>query len=143
MVDANEAIPLFTFGILNNQGDVERDPAFPDLPTVKDVYNDCFGQNPSGVAWDVYKATLAAGFTIQKMMWIYGDAPAEAISALRQAAEAIDDPEYRESTQNLVGNYDFFVGHEAQVTFAAAASLSPDSLSWLKTMLSEKYDVDF
>ncbi|MEM7110785.1 MAG: hypothetical protein AAF614_00020 [Chloroflexota bacterium] len=140
LMEANLTVPLFTFGLLNNQGQVVRDPAFPDLPTVQEVYTICFGTEPSGVAWDVYKGTLAAGFTIQKVMWVHGDTPEEAITALRQAAEtAVSDPEFRESAQNLIGNYDFFIGHEAQLTFAAASSLSPESITWLKTLLAEKY----
>ena len=144
LLNANAIIPLFTFGLLNNQGEVVRDPAFSDLPTVKDVYAQCFGTEPTGVAWNVYKATLAAGLTIQKMMWVHGDTPAEAITALRQAAQAaVDDPKFTESAQNLIGNYDFFVGHEAQVTFAAASSLSPESIIWLKSLLKETYGVEF
>ncbi|MEM7535703.1 MAG: hypothetical protein AAF639_26230 [Chloroflexota bacterium] len=144
LLDANAIIPLFAFGLLNNQGEVVRDPAFPDLPTVKDVYTQCFGEEPTGIAWNVYKATLAAGLTIQKVMWVHGDTPAEAITALRQAAQAaVDDPKFTESAQNLIGNYDFFVGHEAQVTFAAASSLSPESIIWLKSLLKEKYGADF
>ena len=144
LVDSGRAIPLYSFGILNNQGEVERDPAFPDLMTIKDAYNICFGSDPSGVAWDVYKATLAAGFTIQKIMWVHEDTPEEAITILRQAADiALNNPETFESAQNLLGNYNFFIGHEAQVTFAAASSLSPESISWLKALLRDKYGVRF
>lgn len=140
LVDVFDARPLFTFGILSNQGDVIRDPAFPDLPTVKEVFTICRGDEPSGVAWDIYKAILAAGVTIQKVMWIHGETPEDAIAELRQAAEAVvTDPEFSESAQNLLGAYDFFVGHEAQVTFAAASNLSPESISWLKSLLNEKY----
>lgn len=138
--DRNLIIPLYTFGTLDNQGNLVRDPVFPELPTIKEVYTACNGVSPSGVEWDVYKATLTAGFVIQKMMWVHGDTSEEAITALRSAAEAaISDAEFKEAAENLIGSYDLFVGHEAQVTFAAASSLSPDSISWLKNLLTEKY----
>ncbi len=135
-----KVVPLLTFGILNSQGDIVRDPAFPDLPTAKEVYKSCFGTDPVGVEWDVYKATVTAGFAIQKIMWVHGDTSEEAITALRAAADAaVHDSEFSETAENLIGNYDFFVGHEAQVTFAAAFSLPPESISWLKNLLTEKY----
>jgi len=144
LTESNAAIPLFSFGILDGQGQVVRDPTFSDLPTIKDVYTACYGVEPTGIAWDVYKATLAAGFTIQKVMWVHEDTPEEAITELRQAAAiAAADPEFSESARNLLGDYDFFVGHEAQVTFAAAFSLSPESIAWLKSLLQEEYGVQF
>ena len=144
LVETGQVVPLYSFGILNGDGDVVRDPAFPDLMTIKDAYNVCHGKDPDGVAWDVYKATLTAGFSIQKIMWIHKDAPEEAIASLRQAADTvINNAEQIESVQNLLGNYNFFVGHEAQVTFAAASNLSPESISWLKALLKEKYGVRF
>ena len=140
LTTSGKIVPLFTFGQLDNQGQVVRDPVFPELPTVEEVYNICFKQPPSGVEWDVYRATLAAGFTIQKMMWVHGETPEDAITALRNAAQAtVQDPEFQETAGNLIGNYDLFVGHEAQVTFAAASSLPPESISWLKNLLAEKY----
>ncbi|MEM9775688.1 MAG: hypothetical protein AAF902_13990 [Chloroflexota bacterium] len=140
LTNAGAIVPLYTFGILDSEGNIIRDPVFPELPTIKEVYNICFGGDPSGVEWDVYQATLTASFAIQKMMWVHGDTQEEAITALRAAASATaDDPEFQETAENLIGNYDFFVGHEAQVTFAAASSLSPESISWLKDLLTEKY----
>ncbi|MEM7345160.1 MAG: hypothetical protein AAF485_13020 [Chloroflexota bacterium] len=144
LVETEKAIPLFTFGIVNQQGEVIRDPTFPDLLTIKEVYQICFGEAPSGDGWDVYKATLIAGFAIQKMMWVHGDTPEEEITSLRQAASAaVADPEFSTAAQNLIGNYDFFVGHEAQVTFAAVSSLSPEAITWLKSLLRDKYGARF
>lgn len=140
LTTSQKIVPLFAFGLVDNQGQVVRDPVFPELPTVKEVYNTCFGEDPAGVEWEVYKATLTAGFTIQKMMWVHSDAPEEAITELRNAAAAaVEDPEFKEASKNLIGDYDFFVGHEAQVTFAAASSLTPDEINWLKRLLTEKY----
>ncbi len=137
LIETGEAIALFTFGLIDDAGDVVRDPVFPDLPTVKEVYSTCFSRPPSGVEWDVYKATLVAGFAIQKMMWVHRDTPEEAITALRLAADAAtNDPLFKESAQNLIGNYEFYVGHEAQITFAAANNLSPDAITWLKSLLT-------
>ncbi|MEM7134214.1 MAG: hypothetical protein AAF702_48540 [Chloroflexota bacterium] len=140
LVGANDAVPLFTFGILSSKGEIVRDPAFPNLPTVEEAYTTCWGEEPSGVAWDIYKALIAAGVTIQKVMWVHGNTSEEAINELRRAAAAaVTDPGFSESAQNLLGDYDFFVGHEAQVTFAAASNLSAESITWLKSLLAEKY----
>lgn len=144
LTTSNLAVPLYSLGIQNTAGEVIRDPTFPDLPTLKEVYELCNGREPEGVAWDAYQATLTSGFTIQKVMWVHGDTPEEAITVLREAAaQAVADPEFSETAQNLIGDYNFFIGHEAQVTFSAASSLSPESISWLKALLRDKYGAQY
>lgn len=55
LVDSGEAVPLYTFGQLDSDGNLVRDTGYPDLPTVKEVYEEIHGEEPSGVVWEAYK----------------------------------------------------------------------------------------
>lgn len=139
LVEEGTVTPLYTFGLLED-GEVVRDPQFPDLPTLQEVYTECNGgEAPSGVAWDAYKAALAAGFAIQKIIWVHEDAPAEAVTALQEAArQMIADPEFQEVKLNLIGDYEFVVGDEVRDAFDAASSLTPETLTWLQDFVANK-----
>ena len=139
LVEEGKAIPLFSFGVIDADGNLVRDPVFAELPSTKEVYEACFGMEPSGVEWDAYKAVVAAGFAIQKIMWVHGDAPAEAIAALKDAAtQMIADPEFQEVKNNLIGDYEFSIGEATEAQFAAASSISDESLEWLNAFIASK-----
>lgn len=139
LVEEGKAIPLYTFGVIDGEGNLVRDPSFADLPTTKEVYEECFGESPSGVAWDSYKATVAAGFAIQKIIWAHGDAPAGANEALIAAAtQMIADPEFQEVKANLIGAYEFSTGEATMAQFAAAGALGDEAFAWLTEFLASK-----
>ena len=139
LVEEGKAIPLYSFGILDGEGNLVRDPAFADLPTPKEVYEECNGEAPSGVAWDAFKASVAAGFAIQKIVWAHGDAPAGANDALIAAAtQMIADPEFQEVKAKLIGAYEFSTGEATMAQFAAAGSLTDEAFNWLTDFVNSK-----
>ena len=139
LIEEGVAVPLYSFGIFDEAGNVVRDPQFPDLPSLQEVYVECNGMDPSGVEWDAYRAALAAGFAIQKIIWVHNDAPADAVSALRAAAtEMVADAEFQEVKNDLIGAYEFKVGDDVQTAFDSAASMSPETLAWLQAFVEGK-----
>ncbi|XQF93581.1 hypothetical protein ACOBV9_07205 [Pseudoalteromonas espejiana] len=47
-----------SFGVLNKEGKIVRDPTFPDLPHVGEVYEMIHGKKPTGVEYNVWKTFL-------------------------------------------------------------------------------------
>lgn len=143
LVASGDAVPLFTFGILDEDGDVVRDPTFSNLPSFAEVYETCNDEELSGVEQDVYTAVLVAGFAAQKNLWVKSDAPSSRINALLEGAQAIvDDPQFQEDKLVEVGEYDFSVGDQAQDNFSAASEISDESYNWLATFLNGTYDTE-
>ncbi|MBI4521732.1 MAG: hypothetical protein HY701_12900 [Gemmatimonadetes bacterium] len=143
LVDAGTAVPLFSFGLTDENGDVVRDPAAPELPTVRDVYVDIFGREPSGVEWEAYKAVLAVGVSTAKVLWLHDDAPPQAIETLRMAArDMVQDSTFLEAARVEVGDYPFYVGDEINRAIGSATSVSPATLAWIKGVLKERYGVE-
>ena len=62
MIQAGNAVPLFSWGVLDAEGNVKRDPTFPDLPHFAEFMQAATGAAPSGPAWEAMKVMLIAGF---------------------------------------------------------------------------------
>jgi hypothetical protein len=76
-----------SFGQLDDSGNIVRDPAVPDLPTVPEVYEKLKGKKPSGRFWETYKIFMPSAFAVQKILWVKGDAPAAASQAFYAAVD--------------------------------------------------------
>src|SRR5215475_7173219 len=82
LVDRQDVVPLYTDGILDEHGDVVRDPSWPDLPSVKDVYVTLHGKAPAGPQWEAYKIALGARGELDMLIWLHSDAPTDVVDEL-------------------------------------------------------------
>ena len=57
LVEQGLAVPLMTWGVLDDDGNIVRDPIEPDLPCFPEVYEMVHGKKPSGQAWNAWKAS--------------------------------------------------------------------------------------
>ncbi|MDW5377391.1 tripartite tricarboxylate transporter substrate-binding protein [Halomonas sp. HP20-15] len=141
LVDEGIAVPLFSMGVINTKGELVRDPAFPELPTVAEVYEKRYGKKPSGLAWDAYRAVLSAGSI--KMLWAKKDAPEASIEDLRQAFRtARQDPEFIAESEATNGPYEWLVGEEAYTAMSSTLDVSEEALDFLRKTFRERYDAN-
>jgi len=56
-------------GILNNKGELIRDPQFPELPTILAVYTSLEGRKPTGDHWNNLFSLFSVAFGVQKFWW--------------------------------------------------------------------------
>lgn len=143
LVESGDAIPMYSFGQLNAEGDIVRDPAFPDLPSIKEVYVELHGEEPSGPAWEAYKTFVGASFTVQKVFWLHSDAPSDAVDALKQASEEMaQDSEFKEKGGEVLGGYDLYVGEEVDQVVNGMLNVDPEVVDWVKEFLKDNYGVE-
>lgn len=141
LVEEGTAVPLFSLGVIDTNGDLVRDPAFPSLPTVAEIYEEHYGEAPSGVAWDAYRAVLSAGSI--KMLWAKSDAPKDSINDLHYAFEqARQNEDFIEDSHDANGPYGWLVGNEAYSAMSATLELSDEALDYLRTTFRERYDAN-
>ncbi|HET8718658.1 MAG TPA: hypothetical protein VFM50_12990 [Nocardioidaceae bacterium] len=141
--EAGKVVPLMSFGVLDENGDVVRDPNFPDLPTVPEVYEQLYGEKPSGDAYAAYVAFLAAGFSYQKGLWATPETPEGVRQAFIDAVPALKKSEEfeKERTASL-GDYPVYAGPEVAQALDKAFNV-PDSVKqYVFTMLETKYDTE-
>lgn len=112
------------------------------MPTFVEFHETATGEAPSGEAFDAWNALMLAGFSLQKMMVLPKDAPADAIEAYNAAAaEIVDAPDFRERAGDEIGVYDQLVGPEADAALTEALQIDPAVREFLISWLSEDYDV--
>jgi hypothetical protein len=144
LIKEGKAIPLMSFGQLDDKGNIIRDPAVPDLPTVPEVYEKLKGKKPTGKFWDTYKIFMPSAFAVQKILWIKGDAPAAAPQAFYAAADRLEkDKEFHAKTEKILGGYPLLRGDRLEKTIQQAFQVDPETQRFVKEWVGKKYRVKF
>jgi tripartite-type tricarboxylate transporter receptor subunit TctC len=136
LVEEGTAVPLFSFGALNNKGEIVRDPTVPDLPSFPEVYEQVHGKKPSGPGWEAWKAFFLSGYAVQKFLVVPKDTPKDIVMAYREAAKKMAaDPEVIAFMEDELGKYETIVDSVDQA-MVDATTVSPEAetfiLGWLK-----------
>ncbi|AUG55513.1 tricarboxylate transporter [Thalassospira marina] len=144
LIDIGTAVPLFSWGAMDDDGNIIRDPSFPDLPSFPEAYEMMKGEKPSGPAWEAYKAFFIAGFPAQKMVFLPKDTPENIVEAYRAAAvAATEDKSFLADREATLGEYKQIVGEPAERIFRQATNVPEEARSWVQKWLTDKYSVQF
>ncbi|MFV0490193.1 MAG: tricarboxylate transporter [Pseudorhodobacter sp.] len=142
LVESGMAIPMMTWGALDEDGNIVRDPTFPDLPTFKEVCEATEGCETSGPAWDAWKAFFIAGFPSQKIAFLPAGTPDDVKDAYVAAFEAVRArPDFKEIATLQVGEYPMFVGDGAVKTAESGTTVADDAKEFVLNWLQETYGV--
>lgn len=143
LVEQKLAVPLMTWGVLDDEGKIVRDPIEPDLPCFPEVYEMVQGKRPSGQAWEAWKAFFIAGFGVQKAMWLPEKTKPEIIDAYREAAaKVIADPEFKTVVDKSLGGYEQFAGPKARKAFDQVLNVSKEDKAWVIKWIKDSYGVE-
>ena len=133
---------MMTWGALDADGNIVRDPTFPDIPTFKEVCEATAGCETSGEKWDAWKAFFIAGFPAQKMVFLPNGASADAIATYTAAFEAVQArADFAEISAKRLGKYPQMTGAAAETAKASATNVSADAKAFVVNWLQEKYGV--
>jgi tripartite-type tricarboxylate transporter receptor subunit TctC len=136
------AVPLMAFGQIDESGQVVRDPNFPDIPTVAEVYQELNGEAPSGPKFDAFKKMLELTYTYQKSMWVPHDTPPEAVALLRESADALGkSAEFQEAAAEVLGGYPLLADEQLADSVSNAYTVDPDVRKYLIDLLHTDYQV--
>jgi tripartite-type tricarboxylate transporter receptor subunit TctC len=142
MVDAGTAVPLFSWGVLDEAGNIVRDPTFPDLPSYVEAYKTLTGNEPTGPQFDAYVAFFTAGFPAQKMAFLPKGTPDDIVAAYQGAFEAMKaDPDYAANKEAVLGTYQQVTGKLAQALFEKGTTIAPELRKQVAEMLAADYGV--
>lgn len=142
LVKAGKAVPLFALGILDDKGNLVRDPNFPDLPSFAEVYEIMHGKKPSGPGYEAWKAILQMGVMANKSILLPAGTPQPIVESWRAAVQkTLSDPEFEAKASSVIEGYPQFVGESARPIMKGAITLSPEVWEWIKGFLKSKHDV--
>jgi tripartite-type tricarboxylate transporter receptor subunit TctC len=144
LIKEGKAIPLMSFGQLDDNGNIIRDPAVPDLPTVPEVYEKIRGKKPSGKFWETYKIFMPSAFAVQKILWAKGETPAEVLRVFYAAADRLEkDKDFQAKTDKVLGGYPLLRGDRLEKTIQQAFQIDADTQRFVRDWASKKYRVKF
>lgn len=144
MVEEGTAVPNFACGVLNGEGEIVRDPTFPELPSFVEAYETVHGQAPEGVAFEAFVALFGAEMSASKPAMLPIDTPEPIVAASHSAFEqAMQDPELRARWGEILGAYEQGIGDSLQEMFQTATTISPEAREWAQDYLRERYQIEF
>jgi hypothetical protein len=142
-VERGEAIPIFQSGILDENGNVAREPAAPDVPTAPELYERVYGKKPTGLVWKSYKI-IAGSRTYGKCILVPKDVPSDMVNTFRASvAKLVKDPKFLKDSERINPGAPHFYGKALTRNYPAGIAAPPDVVEFMKKILSEKYDVKF
>ena len=143
LVEAGEAVALFSWGAIDANGDLVRDPTFPDIPHFSEVLAEA---NPAALETEAYaawKAFFAAGFAAQKMVFLPGDSSADDVAKLSGAFQAATEVDgFGEASAARLGVYPQGIGAGAGVLLETALNVDDASREWVINWLAESFGVE-
>lgn len=144
MIEEGIAIPMFTQGFVDDEGNLARDPTMPEFASVLDVYREIHGEDPSGPAWSSYLAMTAATVNLGRVIKAHRETPQEALDALNAAFARMEaDPEFIAAAESQMAGYMAYGGEPLMAAVEAAVSISDEDLDWIREFLSTKHGVSF
>lgn len=165
LVEKGVAFPLFTLGVLNESGNLVRDPQFPNIPTFEELYWHQQAQTESTPATRAKNvktpiktnsrdqtskrdpqrlATFKyVGFIAQKLLVLPKETPQPIIDTYHHAIEAmLADPEYIKAKPAALGSYQQLTGDTATKMYQRATAFPPEHKRELREWLMDKYRVN-
>lgn len=143
MVTNGQAVPMMTWGALDADGNIVRDPTFPDIATFKEVCEATDGCETSGEGWDAWKAFFTAGFPVQKLAFLPAGTPDDVTATYTAAFEAVvARPDFAEISSARVGKYEVFTGAGAKSALGTATSVPQEATDFVLDWLKADYGVE-
>ena len=156
LVEGGEAIPIFCFGALDENGQLIKDISFKDsavgvferdtvrmnIPHFGEVYSR-LGNELTGIQWDTWFAFMSAGFGGMKLLLTPKETPDYIVEEFHKGIRAMkQDPEYIRTKFKALGEYDQPIGKQADKIFDLATNVGKEEKVFMKQWLRDKFDLN-
>lgn len=142
LVKDGTAVPLFSLGQVDDEGEIVRDPNFPEIPTVVEVFEELYGEQPDADRLATYRAILALTYTYQKALWVPEETPDEAVDLLRTTAEEMGaDPTFQKAAAEMLGGYPIDASENLDERIGEAYQVDDDVRDDVLELLETSYDI--
>lgn len=144
LVDEGVAVPLFTFGFEQADGQIVRDPVLPDVPTFLELYEAVHDKKLAGIEYDVWKALFNVRVMGSKMLVLPKGTPQEIVDVYTKATdEALKgDILNSEQAKLVLSVYPQSTGAASEAVFRGGLDMSAEEQAFLRNWLKERHEVD-
>lgn len=134
LTEKNSGLPIYSMPLLNETGELVENPLVPDVASLPELYEELYGETPSGLAWESILTMLEIDQTMQHVFLGPPNMNQEAAAAFRTGfMTALKASSYREDAQRILSYVPEPIGYQRQAEILAATSkVSPAVLNYIK-----------
>ena len=137
LVDNGEMVPLMTWGSVIN-GQIKRDPNFPNLPSFSEVYDKVI-KNKNKEAFDAWQVLFNAGFATQKFIVLPKSASDNVVTAwINASGQIVNDLDTMKIINKKLGKYDQIIGENLIFALRKASTLDEPAYIYLSSWMDTK-----
>jgi len=145
LIAANQAYPLFSMGFTDDDGNIVRDPATPDVPHFLEVYEALHGEPLSGPQRRIWDSLFGLNVMATRAILLPDGTPQEVVATYEAAvhqflADVETNAALREQALRFMGDAPQTVGEAAARNLRSAVVIDPEGMEWLRGWLREMYD---
>lgn len=139
--DDSKVNPVWSYGVIDENGNLQRDPDLPDTPTFPEFYETVMGKAPSGTAYEMQKALMNAKVMLSKAVMLPRGTPDNIRQSYIEAMKKVtSDPEIIAALPREIGSMPLNFGDETQKAMATGTAISPEVREWAAGFLIERFD---
>ena len=133
--------PVWSYGVIDENGDLQRDPDLPDIPTFPEFYEAVTGSAPEGVAYKLQQSLMNAKVMLSKAVMLPRGTPDHIRDVYIEALRAVtSEPDVVAALPREIGSMPLNFGDETQRAMASGTQMDPEVREWAKTFLMERFD---
>lgn len=140
--DDPEVVPVWTYGVITESGDLVRDPDLPHVPTYPEYYKAVTGDDPSGLGHELQQNLMNAKVMISKAILLPRGTPQHIRQAYIEAVrKTVNDPEVKAKLPREIGSMPINFGDATQRALETGTKMDPRVRRWANKFLQENFDV--
>ncbi len=135
-------VHYMTFGFITPDGKLARDPAFPNLPSIWDVYRKVYGKDLSGPADKFLRHMLNLGTMASKALLLPKGTSDDIYNTyLTAIKKTLNDKKFQKGAVREIGSYPQSVGKHAAQIIKDAVDIQPKTQKWFRGWMKKRFDV--
>lgn len=142
LVESGAAVPLFSFGIENEAGEIVRDPVVPEVPTLLEVYEQTNGAPPEGPLFEAWRSVFNLNVMASKGIALPSGTPEEIVDIYYEAIDAILEdlaaPEKQDEVAEILGPYPQSTRETAARVLRGALVFSEETSAFLRDWIGKQ-----
>jgi len=139
--DDPSVVPVWSYGVVSQDGSVLRDPDLPNVPSYPEFYEAVKGEAPDGLGYQLQRAIMNTKVMLSKSIMLPSGTSDEIRDVYLDAMrKVVEDPEVVAALPREVGSMPLNFGDETQRAIAAGTEMDPAVRDWANQFLQENYD---
>lgn len=133
--------PVWSYGVIDENGVLQRDPDLPDVPTFPEFYETVKGEAPSGLPYDMQQSLMNAKVMLSKAVMLPPGTPDHIREVYVEAMKKVTaDPEIIAALPREVGSMPLNFGDDTQRAMSTGTALDPEVRDWAAGFLQERFN---